>query len=391
MDTETRFKLVSQNLQEIITRDELRNLLETKETPRGYVGFEPSGMMHAGTGLIVGKKMQDYAEAGFHFIIFLADWHGWINNKMGGNMENIRAAGEYFKDCFTALGLPEGKVEYLWTSDLVDDKDYWEKVVRVMKSTSLKRMLRAMPIMGRSADSVDVESAWALYPALQTSDIFQMKLDVAAAGMDQRKVHMLAREVAPKLGYTPPVCLHGPLLPSLQDTSLEGSFDEDENINMTIKGLLQVAVNLYDATTNRALTPYPYLPTVLKPMFRVEGTNLFVAGYREVTNAAFLDRMVIRDVRVPSDRAALAAEPDGVVYDVPFLIGAKKGFPNFNEFSMINVAQVSRKVEVVKRTEADRRPVMTNLVYLLSVSNQFGIEFWNSYTNRGKIWRSYFI
>lgn len=242
MDTETRFKLVSQNLQEIITRDELRNLLETKETPRGYVGFEPSGMMHAGTGLIVGKKMQDYAEAGFHFIIFLADWHGWINNKMGGNMENIRAAGEYFKDCFTALGLPEGKVEYLWTSDLVDDKDYWEKVVRVMKSTSLKRMLRAMPIMGRSADSVDVESAWALYPALQTSDIFQMKLDVAAAGMDQRKVHMLAREVAPKLGYNPPVCLHGPLLPSLQDTSLDGSFDEDENINKTIKGKMSKSV-----------------------------------------------------------------------------------------------------------------------------------------------------
>lgn len=242
MDTETRFKLVSQNLQEIITRDELRNLLETKETPRGYVGFEPSGMMHAGTGLIVGKKMQDYAEAGFHFIIFLADWHGWINNKMGGNMENIRAAGEYFKDCFTALGLPEGKVEYLWTSDLVDDKDYWEKVVRVMKSTSLKRMLRAMPIMGRSADSVDVESAWALYPALQTSDIFQMKLDVAAAGMDQRKVHMLAREVAPRLGYTAPVCLHGPLLPSLQDTSLDGSFDEDENINKTIKGKMSKSV-----------------------------------------------------------------------------------------------------------------------------------------------------
>ncbi|MBD3172594.1 tyrosine--tRNA ligase [Candidatus Bathyarchaeota archaeon] len=242
MDTETRFKLVSQNLQEIITREELRELLETKEHPRGYVGFEPSGMMHAGTGLIVGKKMRDYADAGFHFIIFLADWHGWINNKMGGKMENIRAAGEYFKDCFTALGLPEGKVEYLWTSDLVDGKDYWEKVVRVMKSTSLKRMLRAMPIMGRSADSVDVESAWALYPALQTSDIFQMKLDVAAAGMDQRKVHMLAREAAPKLGFDPPVCLHSPLLPSLQDTSIEGSFDEDEEINKSIRGKMSKSV-----------------------------------------------------------------------------------------------------------------------------------------------------
>jgi tyrosyl-tRNA synthetase len=234
---------VSQNLQEIITRDELRNLLETNETPRGYVGFEPSGMMHAGTGLIVGKKMRDYADAGFHFIIFLADWHGWINNKMGGNMDNIRAAGEYFKDCFTALGLHEGKVEYLWTSDLVDTKDYWEKVVRVMKATSLKRTLRAMPIMGRSADSVDVESAFALYPALQTSDIFQMELDVAAAGMDQRKVHMLAREVAPKMGYKPPVCLHNSLLPGLQDMTLEGSFDEDEAINKTIQGKMSKSVS----------------------------------------------------------------------------------------------------------------------------------------------------
>ena len=64
MDTESRIELVSQNLQEIITKDELRNLIETNERPRGYVGFEPSGIMHAGTGLIVGKKMMDYVEPG---------------------------------------------------------------------------------------------------------------------------------------------------------------------------------------------------------------------------------------------------------------------------------------------------------------------------------------
>ncbi|MFW9835496.1 MAG: tyrosine--tRNA ligase, partial [Candidatus Thorarchaeota archaeon] len=138
MDTETRFKLVSQNLQEIITHDELRNLLETNDHPRGYVGFEPSGIMHAGTGLIVGQKMKDYVDAGFHFIIYLAEWHGWINNKMGGVMENLATTAEYFKDCFTALGLPEGKVEYLWASDIVDTKEYWEKVVRIMKATSLR-------------------------------------------------------------------------------------------------------------------------------------------------------------------------------------------------------------------------------------------------------------
>jgi tyrosyl-tRNA synthetase len=91
-----------------------------------------------------------------------------------------------------------------------------------------------MPIMGRSADADDVESSWVLYPALQTSDIFQMDLDAACSGMDQRKVHMLTREIAPKLGFKTPVCLHNPLLPSLQDTTIQGSFDEDERINKNI-------------------------------------------------------------------------------------------------------------------------------------------------------------
>ena len=243
MDTETRLELVSRNLQEIITLDELRSLLETNDHPRGYVGFEPSGIMHAGTGLIVGQKMSDYVDAGFHFIIYLAEWHGWINNKMGGVMENLATAAEYFKDCFTALGLPEGRVEYLWASDVVDTKDYWGKVVRVMKSTSLRRTLRAMPIMGRSTDTTDVETAWALYPAMQASDIFQMDLDAACSGMDQRKVHMLAREAASKLGFKVPVCLHNPLLPGLQLTDVNGSFDEDEGIDRSIKHKMSKSVS----------------------------------------------------------------------------------------------------------------------------------------------------
>jgi len=242
LDTDIRLELVSRNLQEIITADELRSLLETNDHPRGYVGFEPSGIMHAGTGLIVGKKMSDYVDAGFHFIIYLAEWHGWINNKMGGVAENLATAAEYFKDCFTALGLPEGRVEYLWASDVVDTKDYWEKVIRVMKSTSLRRTLRAMPIMGRSADTTDVETAWALYPAMQASDIFQMDLDAACSGMDQRKVHMLAREAASKLGFKVPVCLHNPLLPGLQVTDVNGSFDEDEGINQSIRHKMSKSV-----------------------------------------------------------------------------------------------------------------------------------------------------
>jgi len=43
MDLEERFQLVKGVGEEIITEDELRQLLETKEHPIAYDGFEPSG------------------------------------------------------------------------------------------------------------------------------------------------------------------------------------------------------------------------------------------------------------------------------------------------------------------------------------------------------------
>jgi tyrosyl-tRNA synthetase len=72
---------------------------------------------------------------------------------------------------------------------------------------------------------------------MQAADIFQLDLDVAAGGMDQRKAHMLARDVAEKLGWTKPVCVHTPLLlgllkPEFKET--EKAFDEDTSLSRRI-------------------------------------------------------------------------------------------------------------------------------------------------------------
>lgn len=143
--------------------------------------------------------------------------------------------------------------------------------------------------------------------------------------------------------------------------------------------LLQLAVNLYDATTNNPATPYPQLPTVLRPLFSGSGTNIYISGYEEVTDASFLDRMRLYDLNIPEDRARLTNDPLAVVYNIPFLIGAKKGFPNFNEFALQNVAQLTRKLEI-RKPSPGARPNQTNILYQLTLSNQFGLECWNSYT-----------
>ncbi len=243
MDTEAKLELVTRNAEEIITREEMRTLLETNTRPRAYWGFEASGMMHIGMGLICGRKIIDMVEAGFDFIIFLADWHSWINNKLGGDLENIRTCGEYLKQCYTALGIPPS-ARYLWASDLTSQAAYWEKVIRVGKSVNVNRIWRALPIMGREMDQSDLEAASTFYPCMQVADIFQMKLDVACAGMDQRKAHALARDVADKLGWHKPTCLHTHLLPGLagmkrMDTT---KFDENQQFNTEITSKMSKSV-----------------------------------------------------------------------------------------------------------------------------------------------------
>lgn len=190
--------------------------------------------MHVGLGLVCGFKIKDLVEAGFDFIIFLADWHSWINNKLGGDLDKIRLCGEYFKDCFTAIGLSPDKVSYIWASDIAEEINYWEKVIRIAKNASLRRVRRALPIMGREMDLSEIETAWVLYPCMQAADIFQMELDVACAGMDQRKAHMLARDVAGKLGWRKPICIHTPLLMGLQGPKESGE-QYDENVLLSLR------------------------------------------------------------------------------------------------------------------------------------------------------------
>jgi tyrosyl-tRNA synthetase len=244
LDIDSKLELVAKNTAEIVTLTELKTLLETKSKPRAYWGFECSGPMHLGMGFLCGAKIKNMIDANFDFIIFLADWHSWINNKLGGDMKKIRTAGEYFKHCFTALGINPNRVKYLWASDLVKDVSYWEKVVRIAKSASLQRTWRALPIMGREMSLADIETAWVYYPCMQVADIFQMELDVACAGIDQRKAHMLARDIAEKHSRMKPICIHTPLLMGLggPEKKVKVQFDEDPDVNAQINSKMSKSV-----------------------------------------------------------------------------------------------------------------------------------------------------
>lgn len=215
MDAEKRFELITRNAQEFVTEDELKALLAKEGyQPKAYIGFEPSGLVHMGWALVA-AKIKDLCDAGIKVVVFWADWHAYINDKLGGDLENIKTCARYMEDCFTALGVPRDMVEYKYASEILSNIEYWEKVIKIAKVTSLSRVKRAMTIMGRSEDEAEVDSSKLFYPILQATDIFCMDVDIAYAGLDQRRAHMLARDAADKLGWKKPIALHTPLLPGL--------------------------------------------------------------------------------------------------------------------------------------------------------------------------------
>ena len=243
MDLDERFALVTRNAMEVVNEDELRELLKTKEHPLAYIGFEPSGMVHLGWALVA-SKIRDLCDAGFEVIVFWADWHAEINDKLGGDIENIRACARYMEDCFTALGVDRGKVRYMYASDLVSDPKYWETLIRVGKVTSLSRIKRAMTIMGRKEDEAELDSSKVVYPLMQATDIFYMHIDLAYAGIDQRRAHMLVRDAADKLGYRKPVALHTPLIPGLKANGGRMNPDEVEKKGTGIEAQSQDMIDM---------------------------------------------------------------------------------------------------------------------------------------------------
>ncbi len=233
MDIEERLDLICRKpTEEVVTREELRTLLETKEHPVAYQGFEPSGLAHLGTGIVSALKTKELMEAGIHFKLFLAEWHAWINNKMGGDLDAIRKVGEYFQKVWLSLGVPE-TVEFVWNSEFVNDAEYWGRIIKVLKESTVARITRCLTIMGRKEAELQ-EAAQYIYPAMQVSDIYQMELDIACSGLDQRKAHMLARDIGPKLGLKKPVAVHYHLLAGLQGPAKMGGFDEDTEIDQEI-------------------------------------------------------------------------------------------------------------------------------------------------------------
>lgn len=245
-DVETRMKLaLSEPVEEVLVREELESLFQTNSKPKHYLGLEVSGLLHVGSLIANGTVINNLIQAGVECQVYLADWHSVINRKLEGDWEKIRLASKYYAEAFTFY-CPGVKIVY--GSELYHHNDrFWKDVLAFSQHATLARTSRCLTIMGRSEKEA-LHMAQFFYPPMQAVDIHELGADIAHAGTDQRKIHVLARDVFPKMGWKPPVCIHHHLLPSL----VEPAFSE-KTLTFQKKESAKV-FDRYQLTFNGAIT-----------------------------------------------------------------------------------------------------------------------------------------
>jgi hypothetical protein len=154
-----------------------------------------------------------------------------------------------------------------------------------------------------------------------------------------------------------------------------------------VNRLLQLAANMYDATTNNTFLLGNNYPSVFRPLFtRDSGGNVFVTGYTYVPSVTGTNDLSV--FTQPFDASTISALPvtnlasNVNVYGVPWIIGAKKGFPSFNKFTMQNVVQITRKLQIARSkipVTSVSDFIYTNQMFVFSISNSIGMDLWNSY------------
>tara|TARA_Y100000310_G_scaffold263261_1_gene273388 strand:- start:22752 stop:23825 length:1074 start_codon:yes stop_codon:yes gene_type:complete len=246
MDAEKKVELIKDFAEEIVTEEELRKLFETNSKPVAYDGFEPSGIAPIHFGLLRATNLKNMLKAGVKFKLWLADYFAFINNKLGGDLDNIQTAGKYFIEVWKACGIDTKKVEVIWASDKMDSIKYWDRVLKVAKATSLNRTKKALTVAGRKEGEV-ISTAQLFYPSMQTADLFELDIDIAQLGMDQRRANMLGRDVAEKYKWKKPIAAHHHIILGLQGLQKKSTDEETLMASKMSKSDPRTCIYMHDS------------------------------------------------------------------------------------------------------------------------------------------------
>jgi tyrosyl-tRNA synthetase len=113
-------------------------------------------------------------------------------------------------------------------SDFQLKPEYFHDVLKMGTGITVNRATRSMQQVARDLENAHVSQL--LYPIMQAADIKNLNADICYGGIEQRKIHMLAREELGKVSCKKPICIHTPLIVSLGGPENKMSSSKPETI-----------------------------------------------------------------------------------------------------------------------------------------------------------------
>ena len=239
MDTEERLNLIKRNTLEIITLEELRTLLNEGKPLSVYIGRAPTGSIHLGHLVALGKLF-DFEKAGIHTKILIADLHAALDD-LKSKWEELDKRVDYTKKCIELAFDWERIPEFIRGSDFELSQPYVSDLLKLSTFTTIEKAIHAASEVTRMKNPKVSEI---IYPLMQTLDEEYLDVDIQLGGMDQRHILAYAREYLEKLGYRKRVEVLTPLVASIRGpgTKMSSSvpesnikiYDSEESIKKKI-------------------------------------------------------------------------------------------------------------------------------------------------------------
>ncbi|RRJ33442.1 tyrosine--tRNA ligase [Halocatena pleomorpha] len=231
MDTAERRALMTRYTEEIVTEEELDELL-AREQPTVYIGYAPTGEMHIGHFTTI-RKLADFIRAGFDVTVLIADLHAHLDDEKSP-FELLDARSRYYRTAIKAMietaGASADQLTFVRGSEFELDSEYTLELLQMAADTTIKRAQRAGSEVVRQSENPKLGGV--LYSLMQSLDVAALEADVAYGGIDQRGIYMLSRELLPEWGYEKPVCAFAPLLSGLSGGKMSAS-DESSKVGLT--------------------------------------------------------------------------------------------------------------------------------------------------------------
>ncbi len=239
MNTEERLEIIKRNTIEIITEQELRELLESGKPLSVYIGRAPTGSIHLGHLVALGKLF-DFEKAGIHPKILIADIHAALDD-LKSKWEELDKRVDYTKKCIELAFDWERMPEFVRGSDFQFSQPYVSDLFKMATITTVDKAMHAASEVTRMKNPKVSEL---IYPMMQTLDEEYLDVDIQLGGTDQRHIFAYAREYLEKIGYRKRVEVMTPLIASIRGpgTKMSSSvpesnikiYDSEESIRKKI-------------------------------------------------------------------------------------------------------------------------------------------------------------